>query len=198
MKKYILLLINVLVLSGCTPKIISQKSPLISLENKRCFIFPSKDYLLSKTIYEQKLYQLSEKALNEAKIKVYYGDETLCQNYLLTNWDITEGHQISTIKGTTITNTYNTGIYQYGYIPNQSTSYSYTTPDTTSISKIYHGTYSLQVGTKENGKIVTVWEARQSGELSSSSRETAEKIEDDDYSTIKTMIDTMLLENQLK
>ena len=200
MKKYLTLSI-VFVFCGCTPKIISQKSPLINLDNGQCFNFPSKNYLLSKTINEQKLYQLTEKALEDKNIKVFFGDDSKCKNYVLTKWDIEENEYLTTSKGSTISNSYgniNTGIYQYGYVPTQNTTYSYTMPDTTYKTKKYFGTYTLQVGKKENDTIITVWNASQTGELSTSNRAEAEKIEDNDYSIINKMVETMLLENNFK
>lgn len=182
--------------SACAPKITSQKSPMLDIYQSNCFIFPSKEYLVTKSISEQKLYKLTEKVLDSKAYKVYYGNNKECKNYLLTNYEKTSDEYIETTKGTSITNTYgniNTNIYQYGYIPIQSNSYTFTTPDITQKVKRYTGTYSLNIGIMTNDKIATVWEGKQSGEVIDGEI----NIKDSDYQYVETMVTKMLEETKI-
>ncbi|KAB7884970.1 hypothetical protein [Poseidonibacter ostreae] len=198
MKKLFFIPIGLFLFVGCVPKIVSQKSPILDIDEKKCFNFPAKDFILTKDFGNQNLFILSEKALKEFNIKTYYGENKICKNYLLTSWKITQDESLVTDKGSSYTNTYgtiNTGLYQYGNISTQSNSYTYTTPDVTYIKKKLYGIYSLDIGTIKDDKIITIWKATQSAELVGTDIEEAAKVEDADYPTIRNMIKTMLIEN---
>lgn len=198
MKKLFFIPIGLFLFTGCAPKIVSQKSPLLNVDGNKCFNFPSKDFILTKNFGNQKLFILSEKALEEFNIKTYYGENKICKNYLLTSWEVTQSESLVTDKGSSYTNTYgtiNTGLYKYGNISTQSNSYTYTTPDVTYVKKKLYGIYSLDIGTIKDDKITTVWKATQSSGLSSTDMEEATKVKDSDYPIIRNMIETMLIEN---
>ena len=85
MKKILIASASIIFFSGCgAPKIMSQKSPMLDIDQNNCFIFPSKEYLVTKPISEQKVYKLTEKVLDNKAYKVYYGSNKECKNYLLT------------------------------------------------------------------------------------------------------------------
>jgi hypothetical protein len=199
MKKLFFIPIGLFLFVGCVPKIVSQKSPLINIDENRCFNLPSKEFILTKNFGNQKLFVLTEKALKEYSIKTYYGDNQFCKNYLFTAWEITQSESLVTDKGSTFTNSYgtiNTGVYRNS-ISTQSNSYTYTSPDVTYVKKQLYAVYSLDIGTMIDDKIVTTWKATQSGALAETDMEKATKIKDDDFSTIKKMVETMLVENNL-
>lgn len=198
MRIYIFILVVFVSFVGCAPKIVSQKSPLMDIDEDKCFNLPSKEYILTKNFGNQKLFLLSEKALKEFNIKTYYGDNQLCKNYLLTSWEVTQNESLVTDKGSSFTNNYgtiNTGLYKYGSISSQSNSYTFTAPDVTYVKKQLYGVYSLDIGTFKDDKIVTVWKATQGAQLSTTNMDEALKVEDRNYPTIRNMIETMLIEN---
>lgn len=196
MKNILIAGISILFMSGCgAPKIMSQKSPMLDRDQTNCFIFPSKEYLITKPISEQKMYKLTENVLINKSYKVFYGNNKECKNYLLTNFEKTSEEYIETTKGTSFTNTYgniNTNMYQYGYVPMQTNSYTFTTPDTTQKVKKYTATYFLDIGIMNNDKIITVWSGKQSGESSNGEV----NIQDSDYQYIDIMVSKMLEETK--
>jgi len=178
---------------GCAPKIVSMKSPMNTLQPKRCFTIPSKEVLSKSPIYEQKLYQLTQNSLKKYDIDLIYKEEGNCNNYLLTNWVITTSKEIVTEKGDTYTSSYGT-IHGKSYSED---SYSYTTPGVTYEDVSYNRTYSLEIGQIKNGDLLKVWQGTQSRGASSLSLPDAQKITNDDQPYIDDMIKQMLIENNL-
>ena len=200
MKKYLLLVAIIPFLGGCATKIVSQKSPITNLDNKHCFILPAKDYLASQSITEQKLYELSEKALLENSFVVYHGEEQqFCKNYLFTTWTVSENDSFRTSRDDYFPGFYGRGggIYRYGYIP-EINPVLLSGTDTTYRVKRFYSNYELHVGKKDGDKIITAWDGSKRKDSSASSVDEANKIVDGDYELIKEMIETMLIENNLK
>lgn len=197
MRSILIIVIAIFFLNGCgAPKIMSQKSPLLDIDKSKCFIFPSKEYLLSKPISEQKIYSVTEKVLKDKSYTIYYDENNNCKNHLATNYVKTSFERMETTKGTSFTNTYgniNTNMYQYGYVPVQTNSYTFTTPDTTQKVRKYIGTYYLVVGVINNDKLSTVWSGKQEGEVSDGEV----NITDSDYAPINIMVTRMIEETMI-
>lgn len=186
-------------ITGCSPKIVTIKSPMNSLEKEKCFMIPSKEVLSKSPIYKQKLYQLTQNTLQKYKINVIYANEGGCKNYLFTDWKITTSKEMVTLKGSTYTNTYGT-LYDNPYSTSSTysgNSYSHTSPDVTYEDVVYNGTYSLEVGKLNDNNFLKVWEGTQSGGAAGSSLEEAQTITDDDQPYVDSMVEQMLRENGL-
>lgn len=197
--KIALILGTLILFSGCAPKIVSIKSPINSLETKKCFTLPSKEILSKSPIYKQKLYQLTQNSLQKYKINFIYANEGDCNNYLLTDWVITTSKEMVTSKGTTYTNSYG-NLYSNAYSSTSTysgNSYSYTTPDVTYEDVSYKGIYSLEVGQIKDNDLLKVWSGTQSGRVSGSSLQDAQKITNDIQPYVDDMVKQMLIENHL-
>lgn len=200
MKKYIFLAMVVPFLGGCTSKIVTQKSPVNNLDNKHCFILPAKDYLATQSIGEQKLYELSEKALNENSFVVYHGEEKQeCENYFYTSLSVSENDSFRTSRDGFFPGAYGYGggIYRAGYIPVVNPVFMSSIDNTTRIKRFYTN-YELHVGKKKEDNILTAWSGTEQKNSSSSTPEEATKIDDSDYPMVKKMVEAMLTGNELK
>jgi len=190
--------IGILMISGCTPKITSMKSPLNNLNQKQCFVLPSKAYLSSQSINVQMLYTLTDETLSENDIKTYYGATNKCKNYLNTSWTVTIGSETVTTGGNTYSTT-NANIYNNYY--NLQSPYTltantntYTTSKKTYKVKTYYGKYLTSVGKINNKKFIKIWEGSLGGELGANSLEEAEKVSVESKSLVDKMIIQMLTE----
>lgn len=199
LKKFILMLL-ISFLTGCAPAIISKKSPLLSLDKENmCFALPSKKILLDKDLNTQKLYDLTAQALSFYGFKTQFGLTEDCRNFIFTDWSVSSSEYQVTQKGTTYTNSYgNAYINPYSNSANANVqTYSYTTPDYTYTAVDYYGSYYLSVRVYLEDKLVDVWEGSQSGQVSGATKSEAERVSDEDYNTVKKMVEKMLIENGL-
>lgn len=201
MKKSLLLIPVALLFSACSPKIVSQKSPINNLDNKNCFVFPIKDYLETKTIGEQKLYQLSEKVLKANSFTIYHSETNECENYFFTSLTVSEKDSLVTQNDAPFPAFYgmNAGIYRYGYIPAFRPAFrpAFDIDTTTREVRSYYANYELHVGKKDGDKIATIWSGQEQKSSSSSDVE-ASKIDDKDYDMVLKMVQKMLLENNFQ
>lgn len=200
MLKKIILILSILFLAGCAPKIVSNKSPLVELDKtNKCFAIPLKENLLKREMHIQKLYELTAKVLASNGFDVMFGYSENCKNFIFTDWSVTSSEYQVTQKGTTYTNSYGnayTNPYSNSANANVQT-YSYTTPDYTYTAVDYYGSYYLSVSVYLEDKLVDVWEGSQSGRASGVTKSEAERVSDEDYNTVKKMVEKMLIENGL-
>lgn len=198
MLKEISFIVAIFLLCGCAPAIVTNKSSLVSLDKQNnCFAFPLKENLLKENFNTQKLYDLTAKVLNEHGFDVKFGYSDNCRNFIYTNWIVSASEYQVTQRGTTFTNNYGSAYANpYSNSINANTqSYSYTTPDYTYTSVDYYGTYFLSVSVFSGDGLIDVWEGSQSGKTYGDSQSEAEQIKDDDYDSVKKMVETMLFEN---
>lgn len=196
MLKNLFLLSILLLFTACAPKIVSNKSPILSLKGT-CFAIPTKASLLEMDINQQNLYSFTAKALDEFGFTTQYGASENCLNIIYTSWVVSSSESVVTQRGTTFTNTYGNAyanIYSNSVSGNAQT-YSYTTPDYTYTAVDLRGTYTLIVSVIENDKFIDVWEGSQTGEMASSNLERAKSVTEKAYGLIKKMVKRMLQEN---
>lgn len=200
MLKKIILIFLALFLAGCAPKVVSNKSPLISLDKtNKCFAVPLKENLLKQEMYIQKLYELTAKVLASNGFDVMFGYSENCKNFIYTDWSVSSSKYQVTQKGSTFINLYGNAYanpYSNSITANTQAS-SYSTPDYTYTAVDLYGTYYLSVSVLSNDKLVDVWEGHWTALLNTSDIGKTKHVSDKDYYLVKDMVEKMLIENGL-